>query len=145
MKTSILEDDTLSRYEKLELLEDNDIFHAKIWVQHPFKKTKWHDDLLERIKNNPDETGYACTIIDDYFNNCYLERHQTLHVKSYFEDEPSKDDPNYESLMEKKVTILNNRGKPEYRQEVQISYREFLDFMWEWCIENECYGWEMDW
>jgi hypothetical protein len=142
----ILNDDSLSRYKKLETIEENDLWKPMPWVQHPFKDSHFGEKFLEELKANPEENGYVCTIMDDIMSDGVENRGQTVYLSCYFEEDHPEyyDSPEeYEEFLNSEVTILTSRGRPS--RSMKITKKEFMDHLWNWSIKNQCCSWNYDW
>ena len=142
----ILNDDSSSRYSKLEAIEDNNLWETKSWIQHPFKDGPYGKTFLEELKANPEENGYVCTIIDDIMSNGIEHRGQKVCLSWFFEEDHAEDydtPEEYDKYLNSKITILTSRGRSVRKME--ITNKEFLDYLWDWAITNKCSSWHFDW
>lgn len=142
----ILNDDTLSRYEKLEAIESNDLWETESWIQHPFQQSDYGKAFLEELKQHPEESGYVCTIMDDIMSRDCDHRGQKIYLSCYFEEDHPDDydtPEEYEEFLNSPVAILTSRGRPPRKME--ITQKEFMDHLWNWAMTNKCAAWHFDW
>lgn len=142
----ILNDDSLGRYEKLEAIESNNLWETASWIQRPFRDSHYGKAFLEELKAHPDAGGYVSSTADDVLTEGVDNRGQTVYLSCFFEeDNPADYDTpeEYEEFLNEEVTILTSRGTPPRKME--ISRREYLDFLWNWAITNKICAWKFDW
>lgn len=140
-----LNDDKLSRYEKLSIIEDNNLWETAGWIQHPFQNGPYGKAFLEELKANPEENGYVCTIMDEPMFEVE-QRGETVSLSWFFEEDHPEDfntPEEYEEFLNSKTVILTSRGRPVRKME--ITQRELLDYLWNWALTNNCCAWKYDW
>lgn len=144
MLDEILSDEETSKVEKLEAISENELLPIYIYIQHPF--SKYYDQFKEKIWSNPEFDkkygGFSRNgrkndpIIDDIFHMGYFERRETVDLsriaRDYSEDYVKNDE----------ITILTNRST---RDVFKITKEEFIDCIYDWCIEHKYIGFIMDW
>ena len=121
---TIIEDNTISKIEKLQLISDNDLFGTKGWIQDLF--TEYEEEFKVKLGGR--------AMLDDWFHFQEFERHRMVNLAEIFEYFNEDDDD--------MITILKDRytGKT-----FKISKYEFIDTVYDWCIKNKCIGFQWDW
>jgi len=139
--SEILEDDSLSKVEKLGAICENDLWPVSDWVDHVF--TDWEKECIENerqaaIADGKDpEKDYICTITDCYFiiNEFFYDRHATVYYLDAIERLLESDSD--------KVVVARNRG--EYHSVVEKTPQEVIDRICDFCFENKVIGCVVDW
>jgi hypothetical protein len=124
-------DSDLTKIEKLKQIDDSQLFGINCYIQHIFSE---QEEKLENLVK--EKTGQKWAIVDDFFHDGEYERYRTINLyeilKSYFEDKE-----NFE-----KITIATNRSTEDI---IEVTYEEFEDIIYNWCISNKMIGFIMDW
>lgn len=132
----ILSDKSLSKVEKLEAISDNELWERGGNVEEPFAKyypafkVIVNDNPITR-KNYPN--GDKNPIMDDYIVHSGIDRHEFCNLAEMAKCEEKRTTP---------ITILTNRGTKDI---FQISAEEFVNTIYEWCMENQMVEFEIDW
>ena len=129
----VLDDDTLSNIEKLELISKHNLWLTGSCVVEPF--TKFNGAFTDIIKSESDSRTF---IFDDWFDMNEVDRHQIVDLVDTLTDVQFdiKDNP------EMMFTILADRGS---RLTYEISGQEFIDTLCEFCFYNKIVKFKYDW
>jgi len=125
----------LAKHEKLKLIQENDLFTVRPWVQHPF--AKYEDQFKQQI-------GEQSFYIFDEPMHEYVGRHQIVDIASVIEgyieevEYAKEEDEDFSEM----VSILSERKS---NQEFKVSLTELIDHLYEWVIENKCVEYKFDW
>ncbi len=138
MLHDIVNDTTLSKIEKLQLISKNNLFIKGGNVEEVFMK--YYDNFKKIINTNPkyieeySKYGNWDPTIDDYLVIRGYSRHEVINLANIAKS--------IENNMNKEVVILTNRCSTDV---YKISAHEFIDCVYEWCITNEMVSFENDW
>ena len=122
---AIINDNEISKVEKLRLIDDNNLFTIDSYICHVFDD-QYKQEYLNKIGQR--------AIIDDWFHMREYNRHETVNLADVVENiEDDEDDM---------ITIFTNRSN---RETFEISKYEFIDTAYDWCIKNKCIGFQIDW
>jgi hypothetical protein len=148
MLEEIINSDVMTKVEKLECISHNNLLPYCGYIQHPFYK--YVDEFKQIIWSNPkfDEKYGAYMrngrkyepIIDDYF--CCgdrWDRHQNVDMSQVCGD---IEDDDWYGDHEEGITVLTNRSTDDV---FKISKNQFIDDIYDWCIDNKKIGFNMDW
>lgn len=141
----ILEDDSLSKVEKLEIISENQLWPVSDWIDEVF--TEWENECRENEKKaaiadgkDPDK-DYISDITDDYFvlNEIFYDRRATVYYMDAIEGlEYRIDDKGGEEIV-----VVRNRGN--YKSVVKKTPQEVIDRICDFCFENKVIGCVVDW
>lgn len=139
----IINDNELSKVDKLKLISNNDLMETNSCVCDPFEK--YQDDYLTKVASDPNyeyrkyytdiNRLKSSVIVDDFFTNRDYQRHQVVdlsEIASYIDSE----DPN------DKILIYTNRSS---KLKCFISPKEAVDTIYDWVISNNTIAFEIDW
>jgi hypothetical protein len=132
---TIINDPDLSKHEKLNAIQENNLYPVHSWVQHPFKK--YEDQFKQQIG---EQSYYR---FDELIHE-YAARHQTIDIaaviEGYIEEvEYTKEEDEDFSEM---VIILSERASG---QEFKVPLTELIDHLYDWAIEHKCVEYTFDW
>lgn len=130
---SILAEESLSIYEKLSIIRNNNLWGYDNWIQRIFEKQQ------KQFRTLIAETGEKIIIIDDFINSKdYLNRKETIDLV----DELLFLSENEEVYESGEVVVLTNRGTDhEFKMKIQDVEKAIYD----WCVENKKLGYKFDW
>lgn len=139
----VLNNDSLSKFEKLEVITNEELFGIADWIQTGmFRDWEIECNALEKkaVESDPNnsEGSYVCTITDDYFtiSDFYEDRRETVYFMNALEnllEEP-------EDL---EIVVVSNRGK--YGSKIYKKPAEIIDRVCDYCFENKIIGCVVDW
>jgi hypothetical protein len=142
-KAEILANDSMTKYEKLCLLNENDFLGVDPYIAHIFPDWEKECKALERqatIDAGKDpSTAYVCEIVDDVLSdNC--DRHETLNLIDLMDDWMYGD-----ADLTKTMRVVTNRGDYWKQSKIEKPIQEVVDRICDYCIANNVYGFVMDW
>ncbi len=119
-------DESLSKVEKLKLIDENNLFSIDPFIQHPFH------DLMFKHKQHL-ETLYP----NEYFSlyevfNSDMPRYGIVNLCYYVEN--IKEEETYKVLI----------GDNEY-EHLYLKGKEIIDHIYEWVLYNRCIKYVYDW
>lgn len=124
---AIMNDKELSKPEKLELIDDNNLFGTSSSIEDIF--SQYRDEFKKTQKlSNP--------TIDDFFVLKEVDRHSMVNLSNELEY------INWNYTDDDMITIFRDRKSGK---EFRISRYEFIDTVYDWCIKHQKIGFEYDW
>ena len=145
MLKDVISDESISKFEKLKLISDNELLGFDGGWCDPFYE-KYHKTYITIVGETPEfkaKWGKYPTMslenavsTDDYFVNNDYERHQLVNLYNVVNDIS-----NYRKDSEKILIYTNRTTKDTF----QITKEEFIDTIYEWVIKNKFIGFELDW
>lgn len=164
----ILDDTTTSKIEKLQLLENENLFNYAPYIQHEF--LDWEKEAVElekleaeRILSEGSDNSheicarqfYQSKITDSIFDPSTFnyEKYETvsyadaleLALEQHFENlEDEEDEPTEEELDEENPLMVVITTRHPYTK-LKKRYSEVVDVVFDYCVENEIVGFKMDW
>lgn len=128
---AILNDNEISKVEKLQLISDNDLFGSQSWICDPFED-EYHSEYLEQLKSK----GITNPIVDDYIQHQGYSRYETVYMVDLVENIA------YAKNEDDLITIYTNRNTND---KFKISRYEFIDAVYDWCVKNKIISFVVDW
>ena len=128
----------LTKLEQIKFLSSNKLFGIKDSIAQPFFKFKI--EFTNIIRNNPDfikkhGVDYKYGVSIDDVTIKYFDRHETIDF-GYFASDTVAD------AEDDKIEIFTNScGKEVF----YITTEQYIDCVYEWCVENKCVGFKIDW
>lgn len=142
----IVNDDSLSKIEKLKMLEKEKLFGYASSLQTVFPE--WEEEIIElerieahqRFNEGKDKYFYQSKMVDDIFDPSYdiNEKYVTVSYADFLEnclDDFMEDDSD-------SVTVMTTRG-PSVK--LVKSLTEVIDKIYDYCIEHKIIGFKNDW
>jgi hypothetical protein len=124
---AIINDNEISKIEKLQLISQNDLFKTDSYIRDPFEE--YRDEYIEELKKK----GVTNPITDNYIDHMEYDRHRVIDMSELLEYLDDEDDL---------ITIYTNRRTDD---KFKISRYEFIDTIYDWCIKNKTIAFENDW
>jgi hypothetical protein len=143
----VLNDNTISKLEKLRVISDENLFPYASYIVSPFHDTKYYREYLEIVSQNPeyqkrynhDRTGRSCHA-EDYFHRREYDRHQTIDFADTLEW--MDDDYDDDESDKKGIVIFRNSTTKDV---CSITSEQFIDCIYNWCVKNKKIGFIFDW
>jgi len=139
----ILESTTLSKIEKLSEISYMDLYGTTSWYEHVFEKYK--AEYTEIIMKNPewDNSYKHQPMIDDYFVINDYQRHASVDFGSLLTEmseciDYDKKQKDYKDS----IKVMTNRNT---KDKFYLTFEQFVDCIYEWCITNKSIGFTIDW
>lgn len=133
----IINNKELNKLEKLECLSNSNIFSPEIYIKRVFSKLeeKWEKELKIQY---PDETYFR---INDIFI-IYRDKYERINLYEQLENliENCYDNEKVDILF---CTVGNYSKKEKLTYKMKL--QNVIDYVYDWCIENECIEFNMDW
>lgn len=123
-------DEGLSKFERLSLIRDNNLWGIDGWIKRIFKKQQ--EVFLASLK--ADGEKYASTI-DDFINSSdYRNRGSTVDLVDELEILGEVDGD--------EIVVLTSRGSSH---EFKMKIKDVEQAIYDWCCENKKIGYKFDW
>lgn len=134
---SIIEEETLTKIEKLDLIKKYNLFELDCYICDPFKE-KYEQDFINELKSEMIEDKFF--IVDSIIDNSDYDRHQTVYFTDIIQDLIySLED---ETNLNEEVKVLSCRG---VKDTLNKSVNELIDVVFEYAITNNTIGFVFDW
>lgn len=144
----ILNDPTTNKIRKLELLEINQLFDYEDSLTGAFDD--YEQELIDLIAATGPPSKWGSNynpIIDNILNNGDRRRYERVSFPGWLEyideygaeTDEEMDDPN------RLTTVATARGKEYENFVIRKTKEEIIDKIFDYCIENRCIGFEIDW
>lgn len=132
---AILEEESLSKLDRLSLIELYGLFTTSPFLVHPLR-----DKYQEQLKEIAIREGATYFILDGWpLINCdHRNRGELVSFADELECEyeNNNDDPDSE------ITVLKDRSTGA---EIKITLKQLEDDIYDWCISKGKYGFYFDW
>ncbi len=140
----ILDDDSLSKIEKLKLLENENLFTIASYIQHEFRKWEEEAKELEKLKaeqefaNNkdPNKHFYHSKMTDSIFDPS-LGIHEKYETVSYADALE-----NLETDENDMVVVITTRN-PHIK--LLKSKQEVIDVVFDFCVQHKYHSFKINW
>lgn len=118
------------KYDKLSYIAQYHIWQSNNWIQHPFKELQKNAHEQLKLK-----------FPDKYINfeeriHSWKERYSQVNIADYLEC-------NYNEDENQKITVLKCSLGEEYN--IKMTFTELVNHLYDWCIENKCIEYTLDW
>ena len=139
----------LSKLEKLELLEEKDIWKHSPFINHVFPE--WEEECKQMEREAAIADGkvvgkdYISTIVDDIFDPSTF-RHEKYEIVSYLDEMDYLEellDETDGTDKEGYIRVVTCRGN--YNSAVYKTYDEVVEAICDYCLENKIIGYRNDW
>ena len=148
----IINDEILSKLEKLKLFSEENLFEIKTYIQDNRIFKEWGDELKEKVKEeDKSEFSHLRHIIIDTFispSEYDFDRHSTLYlwnIEWILADVIGDIDEDYEGEVfdyPNPIPVITTRGS---ELTINKTPQEVLDKVYEWAILNKVCGYKIDW
>ena len=135
----VINDNSLSKVQKLRLIDDYDLLDYHEWINHPF--AEWNDEVfeLERIEAqkllNEGKITYfhQSSMVDDDINHHCENKGERISYADYLDSIEEYED---------KIPVLTTRN-PHIT--LYKTYEEVVDYLYDYCLMNKIIGHVFDW
>ena len=151
----IISDDTLTKVEKLKVISQNKLFRTSSSIEEPFHQ--YYQEYLNMFNRDPCVDDFFtiheyCRRSDDRHQGIFWDLAQVAESaeRGYYSHEsgsrissiaPDLNNDEPQELNDKIVIFTNRTNKTTF----SITTRQFIDAIYDWCIESKIIGFEFDW
>jgi len=145
LKDSLLKEiisSDLSKPEKLHAIARNNLFQMSSSWEEVFYQ-KYAQAFINKIQSGQEYLNKYAHLnykpdpcLDDYFVISHYDRHEVVNLADITDNYYFNDPDN------QMVTIYTNRTTKDI---LQIPRQEFVDHIYDWCLENKIVEFELDW
>ena len=134
---SLIQEETLTKIEKLDLIKEYNLFELDGYICDPFKE-KYEQDFINELKSEMIEDKFF--IVDSIIDDSDYDRHQTVYFTDIIQDliYSLEDATN----LNEEVKVLSCRG---VKDTLNKSVNELIDVVFEYAITNNTIGFVFDW
>ena len=148
----IISDPTLSKVEKLVEISENKFWQPSWCIENPFEK--YENDFRNKVASTPEfiakngkyinGKGNPNSVhLDAFFEMREYDRHQRINLAHIAEDVENGDDDSEDEDSEIKNKVVIYRSNDGNK--LEITREEFIDCIYEWCLEHKHVEFEFDW
>lgn len=144
----ILNDPTTTKLQKLKLLEKHDLFDYEDSLTGAFDE--YEEELVNLIAaigpNKPGWESYT-PITDNILNNADRHRYERVSFYGwlYYIDEYGAETNEEIENPNRLITVATARGKEYENFVIQKTAEQIIDKIFDYCVENRCIGFTIDW